>query len=515
MVKNERGSALLTVMLMIMVFTVLGLSILSTSIGGSKRTEVREEQVTNDLEAIRNLNEAVAFIKKTIEEEYNKKNPDMSVSKFNELIQETIITNGFPYQIEDISNTYDTINKKEDFTRVLLARSGKYTQKVYITGIPSFLKYAVGSRGTLTLNGSTYIEKGNIYANTGLNIANEAKYIFNGVDEVEPTTFPSVADTSKSLLFLEDKNADIKNCSGECYSGKVKNESSFHPLNITDLASAFHPNPPTYTKENTSFVEVDIEKTFKEKLQASGFVDDNIDPYSMKIDEIIEKGSNRQSVKKITSFTQIDNDPTKKGYLFDAPDEESYIDIDNLELDKSKWLIINGSAIIENAGTKKMNVAANILVTGDLTLKGDIAFNSTIYVLGKTTINNVNITGLANGELILMTQGQLEIARINKFTNSTNSIKAYLYTNEDAEVYAMGSYLDVEGGIFARGNLEVNAFRGLAEDEGTRIKFTGKENDETASRLKIKNNKKLFINQAQGLPKIDKLEVVTDLMKKE
>ena len=90
-IKNERGYTLLVVMLMITVFTILGLSILSTSIGGSKRTEIREEQVTSDLEAIRNLNEAVAFIKKTIKVEYNEKNPYMSLNEFNGIIQDTII----------------------------------------------------------------------------------------------------------------------------------------------------------------------------------------------------------------------------------------------------------------------------------------------------------------------------------------------------------------------------------------------------------------------------------------
>ena len=201
-----------------------------------------------------------------------------------------------------------------------------------------------------------------------------------------------------------------------------------------------------------------------------------------------------------------------------SDDQPVYLDPNNLIMpDKSNWLIIDGDAIIESIGTETMNISSNILITGDLTIRGNIAFDSTIYVLGNTTINNVNITGLNDGELILMTQGQLEIARINKFTkkDEVNYIKAYLYTNEDAEVYAVGSRLHVEGGIFAHGNLEINAYRGDAEDDGDSIKFTPKKDDETASRLTIKNNKKLFINQSQGLPKIDKLEVVTDLMKKE
>ncbi|KAA9023144.1 hypothetical protein [Niallia endozanthoxylica] len=512
MIKNERGSTLVVVMLMLMVFTVLGLAIISTSIGGAKRTEIREEQVTNDLDAIRHLNEAVAYIKETINQEFNIKNPDMSIRAYQNLIQDDIIDNKYQYQIANISNTYETINESEDFTRVLQVTSGNYTQKVYITGMPSFLKYAVGSRGTLTLNGSTYVEEGNIYASDKIIIANEAKYIFNGDDLVEKTTFPSVA-SNKSLLFLENENIDL--CNYNCYSEKTKNNGSFHSLKLENLDDAFDPTSPTYSKDNTEFVEVDIEKTFKEKLQTAGFVDDNANPYNMDINQMIANGRSRSSVKLITSFKDIDNDPSIEGYLYVSPSQEdTYIEIDNLTLDKSKWLVFDGNAIIENIGRDPMNVSANILVTGDLTLRGAINFNSTIYVFGNTTINNVDIKGLNDGELILMTQGQLEIARINKFTEDKSSIKAYLYTNQDAEVYAMGSYLYVEGGIFARGNLEVNAYRGSAEDEGTGIKFTDNDN-ETASRLIIKNNKKLFMNQEQGLPKINQLEVMTDLMKKE
>ena len=63
------------------------------------------------------------------------------------------------------------------------------SKRFIYTGMPSFLKYAVGSRGILTLNGSTYIEKGNIYANEKLIISNEAKYIFNDEELEEQQHF--------------------------------------------------------------------------------------------------------------------------------------------------------------------------------------------------------------------------------------------------------------------------------------------------------------------------------------
>ena len=113
--------------------------------------------------------------------------------------------------------------------------------------MPSFLKYAVGSRGILTLNGSTYIEEGNIYANQQLIISDEAHFIFNGKKLVERTTFPSVAQSGESLLFLENPDSNVSKS-----------------LNI------FDPYAPIYSKANSEFIEVDIEKTFIEKLQVAG-----------------------------------------------------------------------------------------------------------------------------------------------------------------------------------------------------------------------------------------------------
>ena len=59
-------------------------------------------------------------------------------------------------------------------------------------------------------------------------------------------------------------------CSQYCYNGNSQNKSSFHPLSLDNLNKAFDPYTPTYSKENSQFVEVDIEKTFIEKLQAAG-----------------------------------------------------------------------------------------------------------------------------------------------------------------------------------------------------------------------------------------------------
>lgn len=515
MLGNERGSTLLVVMLMILVFSILGLSILSTSIGGAKRTELREEQIQTDLENIKSLNEAIAYIKEMIQREYK---PEMTINQYKDLIKQ-ITGNTFGYDILDLSETdyKDEIIVDQDFTRVLKVTSGEYSQLIYITGIPSFLKYAAGSRGTLTLNGSTYFEEGNIYAKDKLRVSKQAKYIF-GEDKVKETYLSSVSGTSQSYIFIENENEDerIDMCSSNCYENGLP-IGNFHKVAVENINLAFDPNAPIFTKENTEYVGVDIERTFKEKLQVAGFIEKSSNPYQYSVKEIIEHARESMSIKFIDSFLDIDDTNSNiKGYLYKAKDTDPvYIDTEELRLNKNKWIVIDGDAIFENESSSNLKISANILVNGNLTIRGDIAFDSTIYVLKNTTINNVNLTGLDGNELILMSEGTLEIARINKFKNDEeNKIKAYLYTSQEAVVYAMGSYLFVEGGLFAKGDLEINAYRGAATQGGADITFEAKPNVE-ASRLRIKNDKRLFLNQAQGLPRIDKLEVITDLMKKE
>ena len=60
-----------------------------------------------------------------------------------------------------------------------------------------------------------------------------------------------------------------------------------------------------------------------------------------------------------------------------------------------------------------------------------------------------------------MTEKELELARFNKFEKpGTNSINAYLYIASSAKIYAVGFSITINGGLFANGDLEINAFRG-------------------------------------------------------
>lgn len=60
--KEERGSALVLVMFIVLILTILGLSVLSATVGGAQRTETRKNDVQSLHLAEKTLDEAVAYI---------------------------------------------------------------------------------------------------------------------------------------------------------------------------------------------------------------------------------------------------------------------------------------------------------------------------------------------------------------------------------------------------------------------------------------------------------------------
>ena len=528
MIKNEKGSTLVLVLLIFLVLTTLGLAIASATINSGKRTEMREEDVTDNLDALRDLKEGVAAVEAYIAQNGAdlinrpaKKDYDQAIADF---IKNKNSSTNKQYQITD--KTTD----QSSYTKILEISSSAYTQKVYITATPSFLKYAIGSRESLTLNGSPLID-GNIYSNKTLSISKDANYIYHSDLKSKNTALPAIKTASN--IHLGNKNQPISLCSsGNCYSKSMvdhqpvfeKNKPYWGNLSIQDLGQAFSSDEkPIYEDEQTPFIDVDIHQSFVEKLSVAGF---SPRPLQGKTDDEkksfiitqINAGKSNLGVKQINDFRSLDKNITSTAFMYSG---DARVDVDEINLLDHQWLIIDGDLYLESEGNKSMDVKGNILVTGNISIVGDLSFNSVIYGLGNTSLNNITISCYqnsceddSNGEvLILMTQGQLEVSIINPFKEEADRIHGYLYTASEANIYAVGSLLSVEGGIFSKDNLVVNSYRGTAKSGTDDIDFTPSTN-KLASRLQITNNKRLFLNQTQGLPKVNGLEVITDRIEK-
>ena len=73
---NEKGQALITVLLVSLIFTVLGLTIVAASINSNQRTGVRIDDIELTTEATRTLNEAIAIFSSKVYNDIDLSEPN-------------------------------------------------------------------------------------------------------------------------------------------------------------------------------------------------------------------------------------------------------------------------------------------------------------------------------------------------------------------------------------------------------------------------------------------------------
>jgi hypothetical protein len=223
----------------------------------------------------------------------------------------------------------------------------------------------------------------------------------------------------------------------------------------------------------------------------------------------------------------------------------------------SKPMVTSGKLLLENSGlSTKMTLDNDSFIGGDVLLRpldstiavtGNVitggsfsiignddngqtendntSFNSVVYALGSSLISNVNIKGDQTGqgqagELILLSKKDLAINRINEFTplNKGNiaSLKGFFYTEDSAELFGVGSMFYIDGGIFSKKKLIINAVRGDAENENSLLTMANTGGGEAIrqadkySRFNVTYNKEVLLKKIDALPLVDSLQVIPD-----
>lgn len=654
MLQNEKGNSLITVLLVSLVFTTLGLSILASTIGGAKRVEIRESETTSTYKALEYIDKITTdltlylnttnpnnlSLNNKLENLINKTRQDdkhqdgnvikcmniVDLSKSSpELIDKTSSC------IDDLSNlrTFD-IDTTNDFTRayeiIIVTQNPNdiegdiertIRKRIFVSPLPSFLKYAVGSSSEddgkgLLLNGSPNIV-GNVFANN-LTIEEQPNYqlrdgtIKEGMDSVS-TPLPSIVGEiySSSANILEDlKDADrfykgeipdlghdsqfvdinfletlnksaniiladiglntIRSTQGVGFSDDLKNE--INSLTVNDMYTT------TNVPRNGISAPTSLTSESGINLTGSFLMEDKSKPLTFDHDMKIKDGD---LVIRSTNFPITINSRLivdRDLYIVSHND----IDLSNILVGGTLHIInldgtvtINGSTIaaktinVETAakasgdgvtfngdiltGTDlsfrvndtSLKVNKNIVVnrsfniTGneDDTVDGDheendeVVFDSVVYAGGSSFVSNVNILGANNNEkqLILLTNKELVITRINEFNNfdplsenglpylpeSNSNIKplrAFFYTEERAELYGVGSLFYINGGIFAKETLEINAVRGEVNDIDEL--HSASFQDDKLSRFIVDYNKDVLLQKIDALPVVDHLQLISD-----
>jgi hypothetical protein len=535
---NEKGYSLVVTLLIITIFLLLGLTIMSVAIYQARFTEVRVEDVESLHEATQAIEETIAEMKVMIDD-FELSTPEKLDMQLNTLIPD--LQQRYGVDIKDVTDDYK-INRATLFTRVYLISkpygSKTVERRVILTNTPSFLKYAIGSTKDVILNGGAYID-GNIYAGKNAYVTNVANYIDNSKKYMEQTSFPTTSKTS--VLFVNGSyySCDHENGARTCYNIADNYFQRLMANYSNDVR--FQSQAPSIQKEREEFIDVDFEWTVKDKLLNAAGIETFSQEYETYIDksisQLFQELQDRFAVFDSVSSLQENIDSTNQSIILQSEDSSLFF-LEQGELDlQDKWLIVNGDLFLGNSVDKSTKVRGNIIVLGNLTISGDIELDSTIYVFGRldspnvpgrTLIYNANIAGWDDKEVVLLSKGRLEIARINEFENNFSfgqqNLKGYFYTDSNAALYAVGSYINIKGGLFARGNelefapdsdvsgLVINAYRGAAVKQGGSISFTPPPSldQKEESRFVIDHDKSVFINRGEGLPFVKKLSLVVD-----
>ncbi|MDI4644315.1 hypothetical protein [Cohnella hashimotonis] len=441
-------------------------------------------------------------------------------------------------------------------------------QEIKLDSYPDFLKYGLGSENNVILNGAPYLN-GDLYSGIKLYVKNQANYRYNKSPsdksyDLADTVFPTI----KGDLFIQDKNS----IEATDRLNNVKTIVSLEDASKLAQTTGLTINHIQY-RDLKKFVSVNIDETFLDKIaEAVGdtkinrkynypsfnqgeenelsigavksfiatslLTHDNISYISLSTEKPIDPGPNANDETRANYIDDLTNyyepfagkmpagtaifngDLTVDGIEFQnilfsekdktdrTPKEEPWVD------HKSNWLIVNGDLNIKNINKlKELEVKANILVTGNVFIQGKVKMDATIIALGESTIQDAEISGLDNRELLLISKGKILINRFESF-KAPAFLHAFLYTDSDAELYGVGSAFWIKGGFFAKGDLVINAVLGDTtpiDDSYLEFDRINKLEDVPENRLKsrfvVEYNKGIYEDQNVGLPRVRQINV--------
>lgn len=509
-IKSDHGYALLLTLLILIVFTVLGMSVLGMSLSGKERNNTREEIVqANDLAAkgIDNItaqitNELNTLVSNTgiSAESYlnGPKGLKATINKYkcvggtSSITQNATQGAGIKYttcidKIEIDSESKVTINNNEEHLRRILTFksigiSGDKTEILYskynigATQYPEVLNYAVGAyKVKSTANKDRFPNlpgEGNLYLNGGVNIKGDVKVDNNlivsekgiwksGSTAVsEESWFPEFsgyAPNSKSKIFMGGNlyHFNYPSSTSTKWSGNFTYENY--------LNESFLGNSPYYANYSD---RKDLFFNNIEPVEVARTVDINPIDFNSKYNSIYFSpqdsnsydGNNNRTFSSIPSSISISNTylATSTDVKVDPKCNRNCTTIKKYNYTQDYTL--NGTNIfgaIENKRTGKFGTLGNLSVSGP----SDITFNNGAYIGG-----NLNITGNTEIKGTIFVEKNLTISNANlksdvifyvngdvKITESTIAGVIHKDSSKDPLKNRTGSLI-----IFTKGNVQLS-----------------------------------------------------------
>lgn len=538
--KREEGYVLVLVLVTMAALAVLSLAAMQVNLATNKLTVIRTEdtQLNEDAKsALRLIADEVrtqfplheeAEVPTHMESEVAFQTAVQSLLVRDEPFTDLTTDSEVRYSIDLKKDALDTTIQTAPFTTILQvnvtasrqvnpeqpALTVEYTQDLYLTALPSFLYYVLGSDQQLDVNGMPTIQ-GNIYSGGPLTFMRDANYQLGS----ERLTIQNL-DSSRFHL---DGRIDLSD-QGSCTSCQQENyftagdEKAGEMADVGVSPSSFSPFQYDYSIIEFLNRRLDTPLAYTNDVDSKIFEEGLIRSTNQVFElERVLSEDGTSIIERPTSYLRADaynalTDPTIVTLPDAISDRAMYVTESITE--SNAPLLFDGDVVIESID--ELTIARPLIVRGNLTIRGNISFNSTVYTLGDTFIDRANILPIdANkgNSLILLSKGKILLNRINEFVNSTpTTLQAFMYSDSEevTKVYAVGSILEINGGLYSKGPLEVNVFRGEfngGSDLSPAENFDQQipRHEARYSRLKLTYNDAVF-NQLETLPITNQLQ---------
>ena len=460
--KSEEGYTLLFVLVTLTVLSVLAVATIGISLQSTRLTEIRGTNIEVESAAQNELNQAVAALQQIVATTTGENPSSSSTQLFNDPTNQIILK-----LVTAAPNVKVTLNegasnvrvKAFDLTAQVEETKGDqptvqktYAQRVYLSAIPGFLYYILGSDNQVILNGAPRIQ-GNVFSRKPLEVSASPNFIYNGVKGTyTDKTARSYIDGQVKVFQPEDQPLltcrDFITCDSTVFDPKVKTDvlatkDALVPFDFEFALNDFLALPsstplatlPAYLRNlpNEQLKQYPLDGPFLNELSTDK--------------QLVQPGKLANNTVTIT---------------------------DDIVKATTEPLIIDGNLTISslNPVDQPLEIKRPIVVLGNLLIRGNVSFATTMFSTGSSRLDDANIQGIASSSsqntLILLSKGSLTINRVNKFSTpktATPDMSAFLYSDDPKvnHIYSVGSTMNLQGGIFTRGSLEVNAYRGTLD----------------------------------------------------
>lgn len=501
-INNETGNTLLLALVIIVLFSILGLTLTSLATSGILKNDIRENTVQaqdlSDKGSEFLINDINQFLTKEVARgTYGK-------DAFLNLLVTTLSSNSYKCPADGVKNPYEfgvTIpgenesktnvcikgpirmvsNEEKDLYKreVDIISTGivdgkqhktKVTAIIGTDAVPDQLRYALSTNdeGNLYLHGGVEIQ-GDIKTDGHLVLSDRATWISGSNAIWQPSVRATILKDTKSAtpkLIMREK--DNKNSSKNKYVYVLNNKNVDYEkhingslLNNGDYAKI---DPNDLTKHQSITDSFFLSNTLKVATKT-------LPPDTIDIINKIKLGY--KNAEKKATFT-IDNDNPDGGKF----NKDQIIYIGKQESCKSGSSCENGTKYTKgnlsiekktsywwSYPTPTINLRGTYYIDGNLNIDNvNLKSDAIIYVSGSVNITESTIQGMTeNSTLLIFSEGPINISNISVDSKigEGSMIKGFFYSKSNLIMYGVGSNITLKGGISAK-RLILTAVRGKA-----------------------------------------------------